>query len=143
MNELHADDTSTGRADDTAILRALALLELKLTELIRSGIAAIQQEHNRALLEQAKLNAQFATRDRVEQIARQVDGQGAEIIALHREDAASVEDVKELRGELDALVTAINGRTLRFFTTTAGWLVAGMIAVVGPLLSFLLYHLFK
>ena len=142
MNEL-PDEPTVIRPDDTTILRALALLELKLTELIRSGIAAIQQEHNRALLEQAKLNAQFATRDRVEQIARQVDSQAAEIIALHREDSTASEDRKELRAELDALVDAINGRTLRFFTTTAGWLVAGLIAVVGPLLSFLLYHLFK
>ncbi len=139
--ELLAQIRST-RPEDATILRALAALELKLTELIRSGIASIQQEHNRSMLEQAKLNATFATHERVEQLARQVDQHSSEIFALHKQDTVLIEDRKELHQAVAELNETLQRRTLGFFTTTTGWLVAAVIAFIGPLVSFALIHFF-
>jgi hypothetical protein len=128
---------------DAAILEALARLELKLTTLIQSGLAAIQEQHSRSLLDQAKLNATFAQRDRVEDIARQVQSHSAEIIALHKQDDTSTRDRRELRTDVDSVAASIDRRTLSLFTSAAGYLIAGTFVLGGAAVTVVLNHVFK
>jgi hypothetical protein len=109
----------TARSADSAILEALAQLELKLTALITTGLAQIKDDHSKALLDQARLNASFASREVVEALRSQVDRNTAEIISLSR-----AED------------RAYSG-TARH----AGYLIAGAFSFGAVLLSVLLNHL--
>lgn len=141
QDDSHEAELLDAMTDESTILRALASLELKLTSLISQSLASIQRDHNQALLDQTKVNATFATRERVEAISRAVDAYGAEILALNKQDAHTLEEQKLLRHGVDEVCETIDRRTLAFFTTAAGWLVIGAFTVGGAILSFTLTHL--
>lgn len=109
----------TARSASSAILEALGQLELKLTALITTGLAQIKDEHSRSLLDQARQNATFASRDVVEALRRQVDRNTTEIINLSR-----AED------------RAYSGTTRH-----AGYVIAGAFSFGAVLLSVALNHL--
>src|SRR5205085_11476843 len=69
---------------DGSVLAALSVLELRLTELIRSGHQTISDQLTRFQLEQTRLNATFADRDRMESAERKIEYIAGQIIDLHR-----------------------------------------------------------
>ena len=130
----------TARSDNTAVLEALAQLELKLTTLISAAIGQIKDEHARALLEQAKLNATFAHRDAVENVRRQVDAHAGEIVALHSQDRVSAEDRADLRAQLKDLAGAGPQRSISNYDRWTGYLISGSSGVAAGLVAYLLTH---
>jgi hypothetical protein len=122
-------------ASEKTILRALGALELKLTELIRDGIAAIQAQHNAALLEQTKLNATFADRERVETLERKADHLGSQILQLTRRNNEADQAHKEFEERIEELETGNYKRSIRIFTTGTGYLITAGIVTIGALLA--------
>lgn len=139
-------------ADQSPVLAALSALELKLTELIRTSLALIVEQHTRSTLEQAKLNATFATRDRVEAIATNVHDRTNEIMVLNHR-ITQVErnaqetylalhtDTKDMRTKIDDLTKAINDRTIHTFTSGLGYLITAIIVLSGAGITALVTHL--
>lgn len=103
------------RSDLTGALTA-GLTALNLT------MAQLTEQHHQAMLEQAKANASFATRERVESVARHAHDQANAITVLTARMAANEQATAELRAAMNAGLKEIT-------TTLAG--LSGQLTQLG------------
>lgn len=141
---------TTPGTDEAAILRAVQGLEDKLTALINSGLASLsstistlQTQHANTLLDQTKVNATFADRERVEVLARRVDATQAEIAAMGQRLAETQAERRELREQCQMLADLVNNRTISIWSSATGYAVSGAFLLLGSILTFTLTHLLK
>lgn len=135
---------------EAVLLKALAALDDKLTQVIQSGlakvnqsIAEIQREHNATQLEQAKLNATFANRERVEDLARRVDANNSAMVDIHRRQEESESDRVNLRQAIEELTTHISQHNESQLSQHIAWLVLAMTNAGTAGLTFILTHIVR
>jgi hypothetical protein len=133
----------TTRPSNTDVLEALAQTEIKLTALITTGLAQIKDEHARSLLEQAKLNATFASRDALTDMRRQLDANSNALADLNRRAGEADADRKDLRTSFDRLSELVSSRTISTYDRWTGWLLTGGFSILAVSLSVVLNHIVK
>jgi hypothetical protein len=130
-------------APQAEVLLAIEEAKRELTKLLNDGIAGIQlaighlqREHDRALLEQAKLNATFANRDELAALTRRADGHESRLSDIRHVMDDSMRDRKEIRASLETLTqSTASGRT-HALQQQLNWLVSGIVAVMAALAGY-------
>ena len=146
-------------SDDPSVLRALASLKTEIESLLNQvhnslqvSISKLQEDHARALLEQERRNSQFADRDRVEDVARNVHTLASSVTTnqlriakLETADSelrACIEKVRvDLSSEISGLSKTICERSFVLWGSTTGYLVTALLMVCVSVLTYVLTHL--
>jgi chromosome segregation ATPase len=130
------------------VLLAIQQAKQELTTLLADATAGIQQsiatltaDHQRAILEQAKLNASFAHRDAVEQLQRRSDTHDNQITELFARMESSTADRKNIRTDLEALKTGLAGDKAHSLETRLNWLLSSGVAVAAAFAGYEASHL--
>jgi len=119
---------------------ALASIETRLNKTLTNGITKITESLNQALIGQAQINATFAT-------SIQVDKLRADLSDVQQQAAARAERISAAENKITALESQLataqrdaSNRTVSSLTQLLGWVVAVVLALATPILTFILTH---
>lgn len=127
---------------------ALSLLDARMRNTLNTGlqqlseqIAALATQHHSTILAQERRNATFATNERADHLADRL----AALEALRDLRASQLQtltdSIREVQSQTSALRQQTSDHTWQLFTTTAGWIAMGAMALISTGGSFLLTHL--
>src|SRR5579875_1862820 len=112
-----------------AVIEAIATLDDKLSGQIQgvfTGLSELTEAHHRAVLEQERRNATFATAVRLDNLDNKISGfmqeSGGRIAQFH------------------ALQAPAASRYLQGANQLTGWLVQALLILTSTILGFILYH---
>jgi len=126
-----------------AVIEAIATLDDKLSGQIQgvfTGLSELTEAHHRAVLEQERRNATFATAVRLDNLDNKISGfmqeSGGRIAQFHALQA----QVAEHAHQLAAMQAAAASRDLQGANQLTGWLVQALLILTSTILGFILYH---
>lgn len=148
MSDQFAGEDMIGRLSSSGdISLALAATETRLMRALNAGlaqvtaaIAALTEMHHKAILEQERRNASFATQERLDSLAHRVDELNAALSAR----TARLEHIEAGMARLDRetadLQSQLTARSVSILSSATGYLVTALLLVGSNLLTFLLAH---
>lgn len=137
------DELTPGDIGDAIALserRIMAALSTGLDR-VTAAIANLTEMHHRALLEQERRNAGFATIERLDLLNSKVEAIGGEL----RERKSRVDALEEHVTRLDAAITTtqatLEQRSTGVLTLALNYVMMFAISTAGVMLAFVLAHL--
>lgn len=137
----------TPLSNEAEILKAVQALEDKLTGVINAGlqgvnmaIAALSDQHHKALLDQERRNGLFAERQRVEDVARNVHELSNQLTGYLFRLSEVEKSTDRLDGRLLEVAEVTSSRSFSLLSGISGYLVMLILMLCSNLLTFLLAH---
>lgn len=126
-----------------SLISAITALDQKLTsglQAVTVSMSRLTEMHHKAILEQERRNASFATMERLDGVGKRVDdlvtgfaSRSARLDALERQ-------LSHQEDQLTQLSDSVSNRSVGLLTSAAGWLVVALVTISSNLLTFLLTH---
>ncbi|PZS08604.1 MAG: hypothetical protein DLM70_02475 [Chloroflexi bacterium] len=138
------------RQDGIAVKTELAASFQAGLSSVNLAIATLTEAHHQAVIEQERRNGGFAPRDRLDELRIQVHGHSNKLAEqelrggqtdkrLDRVDSC----VQELDDKIDATILAEGKTREHILTGTLGYLILGLITIIGGTTGALMAHLIK
>lgn len=137
MTEIASADLGAAIAStETRLLRALS----EGLQGVSAALANLSEAHHRALLEQERRNASFASVQRLEALAARVDGVNATLSALGQRFESVEAGLARAEQEAGSLRRQLTESRVSALTTATGYLVTALLLIGSNVLTFILAH---
>jgi chromosome segregation ATPase len=120
-------------------------LEQKLNATIAAGLSAVNlaiaqltEAHHKSLLEQERRNSQFASRDRVDDVARRLDRTETQLADRSDRLGKIEQAIDNLARTIASLESKTSSQSLRLLGSASGYLVILIINMSSVLITYLL-----
>jgi hypothetical protein len=137
-------------APQAEVLLAIGEAKGERTKLLNDGLAGIQlsighlrREHNSAILDQAKLNATFASRDEFAALVRRADGHETRPSDIRHVMDDGVHDRKDIRATLETIKDATTKAHAKTAQQQLNRLTSGITGTVAATAGYLPAHFIK
>ncbi|HZU11414.1 MAG TPA: hypothetical protein VFB58_01125 [Chloroflexota bacterium] len=137
MTEVVAPDLSAAIAStETRLLRALN----EGLQQVSSALTNLSEMHHRAMLEQERRNASFATVERLDALAVRVDSVNAALSGVCQRLENVEAGLARSERESSSLRRQLNESSVSSLTTATGYLVTALLLIGSNILTFILAH---